>query len=171
METNSILYQRFSCREFTVDEVSRDLLLQIAEAGTQAPSARNERPWEFLIVTSREGRESLAATGPQAVSCQCAPAVIIAMANTVRLQENSPWWIQDMSACIENMLLRATELGLGSVWLGLYPREARVKAVQKAFGLPEDLIPVAAVPIGYPKEPGRGYERRDEGRIHWEEPQ
>lgn len=168
METNSILYQRYSCREFTDEKVSRELLQQIAEAGMQAPSARNERPWEFLIVTSQEGREKLAATGPQAVSCRRAPAVIVALANTERLQKDDAWWLQDMSACIENMLLRATELGLGSVWLGMYPREARVNAIRAAFDLPENLIPVAAVPIGYAAAP-QSRNRHDEGRIHWEE--
>lgn len=147
--TNPI-YARYSCRRFTGEPVTREQLTAVMRAGMQAPSAKNEQPWEFLTVTSHKGREALAEASPYAGSCRTAPAVIVALADLNRVDPGSPWWIQDMSACIENMLLEAVQLGLGAVWLGMYPREDRVSAIRAAFGLPETLIPVAAIPVGVP---------------------
>lgn len=182
--TNPI-YARYSCRRFTGEPVTKEQLTAVMRAGMQAPSAKNEQPWEFLTVTSPEGREALAEASPYAGSCRTAPAVIVALADLNRVDPGSPWWIQDMSACIENMLLEAVQLGLGAVWLGMYPREDRVSAIRAAFGLPETLIPVAAIPVGVPaadpaeastavpaaEETGHGpKDRFDSARICWEEP-
>lgn len=171
------IYARYSCRSFTGEPVAREQLTAIMRAGMMAPSAKNEQPWEFLTVTSRAGREALAASSPYANSCRTAPAVIVALADVTRVDPESPWWIQDMSACIENMLLEAVQLGLGAVWLGMYPRESRVRAIREAFGLPETMVPVAAIPVGVPadglpaEKAGHGPgDRFDPARIHWEEP-
>ncbi len=164
-----IIEKRYSCREFQARDVPVALLREVMRAGMQAPSARNERPWEFHVVSTAETRGQLAAASPYAGCCAKAPSIIVVSANLERVQEGSPWWIQDVSACIENMLLAATALDLGSVWLGLYPRMERVKAVQRILRLPETMVPVAALPIGYPKKENRTGDRFDETRIHWED--
>lgn len=166
----SAVFARRSCREFTPDPVTEEQIEAIIRAGMQAPSAKNEQPWEFLVVRSARGREALAAVSPYAGSCRRAPAVIIAMADQDRISPESPWWVQDMSACVENMLIEAVELGLGGVWLGMYPRQARALAIRAAFGLPENLIPFAAVPVGHPVKQQEAEERFDRGRIRWEQP-
>ena len=73
-----------------------------------------------------------------------------------------------MSACVENMLLEITELGLGGVWLGLYPRQDRVNAIVKAFELESEMIPFA-VPVGYPDTKHIEKERFESERIRWEQ--
>ena len=100
--------------------------------------------------------------------CPNASAVIVLLADGTRIAENSPWWVQDISACAENILIRATELGLGTVWLGMYPRQDRVDAIRAAFALPQHYLPFAAIPVGYPKKPLCAQDRFDETRIHWE---
>ena len=76
--------------------------------------------------------------------------------------------VQDMSACVENMLVEAVEQGLGGVWLGMYPRQDRVSAIREAFELPENLIPFAAVPVGHPAGEQKAKDRFDPKRIRWE---
>lgn len=164
---NSLFY-RYSCRDFTRQEPTDQMLEQIIRAGMQAPSAMDQRPWEFLVVKSEHGREMLAQASPYTSCCRKAPAVILALANSQRVPQDNAWWLQDMCACIENMLLEAVELKLGSVWLGIYPRMDRVKAVQEGFCLSESLVPVAALPIGYPAGERRVRNKFERERIHWE---
>ena len=97
--------QRCSCREYAETAVPEELLRQLAAAGMQAPSAKNERPWEFLIVCSDEGKQKLAQASPYAQMCTNASAVIVVLADEARISENSPWWVQDVSACTENILI------------------------------------------------------------------
>lgn len=137
-------------------------------AGMQAPSARNERPWEFLAVTSGEGREKIARSSPYAACCRQAPAVILALANLERIPRDSAWWVQDMSACVENILIEAIRLELGGVWLGIYPRMERVRVIQTAFDLSDTMVPFAAIPVGYPLAAEEAPDRYEADRIHWE---
>lgn len=166
---NSIIFERCSIRNFSEKEILRSQIEDIITAGMQAPSARNERPWEFLVITSEEGKEKIASIGPQASCCENAPAIILALANLSRIPNGSPWWIQDMSACIENMLLRTVEIGMGGVWLGIYPRESRVEIIREKFFLKDNIVPVAAVPIGYPLEKRTRKNVVQTERISWEE--
>ena len=110
------IFSRYSCRKFSEKPVTDEQLTTITKAGMCAPTARNERPWEFLIIRSEEGRKKIAEASPYAESCLNAQAVIVALADSRRISKDSPWWIQDMSACVENMLIEITELGLGGVW-------------------------------------------------------
>ncbi len=162
------VFVRCSCRDFTPDPVTEEQIKNMIRAGMQAPSAKNEQPWKFLVVRSEPGRQALAAASPYAKSCLKAPAVIVVMADQSRISPESPWWVQDMSACVENILIEAVELGLGGVWLGMYPREDRVKAIREAFGLPQNLVPFAAVPVGHPAAKQKAGDRFDQERIRWE---
>ena len=76
--------------------------------------------------------------------------------------------MQDCSAAIQNMLLEITDLGLGSVWLGVYPDEDRVDYLRDLFKLPDHIIPLSIIPIGHPDEEKSIPERFDEGAIHLE---
>ena len=167
MEIRSSVMRRRSCREFTQAAVADEQLRQLVAAGMQAPSARNERPWEFLIVCSEAGKQSLAQASPYAKMCRNATAFSVVLAKLSRIAEGSPWWVQDVSACTENILIRATELGLGAVWLGMYPRQDRMRAIRTAFSLPEHCVPFAAIPVGYPAKEAQYEDRLDETRIRW----
>ena len=167
MEIRSSVMRRRSCREFTQTAVADEQLRQLVAAGMQAPSARNERPWEFLVVCSEAGKQSLAQASPYAKMCRNAAAVIVVLADQARIADGSPWWVQDVSACTENILIRATELGLGAVWLGMYPRQDRVQAIRTAFSLPGRVVPFAAIPVGHPAKEPQHEDRFDETRIHW----
>lgn len=167
MDQFSPVMTRCSCREYTEATVPEYMLRALVHAGMRAPSARNERPWEFLILCSGESKRQVALASPYASMCEKASAVILVLANLERVSPESPWWVQDLSACTENILIRAAELGLGAVWLGLYPRQTRMEALQKAFALPENLLPFAAVPIGYPAKERENRNPYEAERVHW----
>ena len=99
------IFSRYSCRKFSEKPVTDEQLTTITKAGMCAPTARNERPWEFLIIRSEEGRKKIAEASPYAESCLNAQAVIVALADSRRISKDSPWWIQDMSACVELSLI------------------------------------------------------------------
>jgi nitroreductase len=94
-----------------------------------------------------------------------APAAIIVCGNTSR-EKHTGFWVQDCSAAVENMLLEATHLGLGSVWLGVHPRQDRVDGLQKLFNMPESVIPLAVIALGYAKEQPTPADRFNPAYVH-----
>ncbi len=147
---------RSSVREYDPEHaVSADTIETILRAAMAAPTAVNSQPWEFIVVNEREALDSLSAALPRAKMLSTAPLAIVTCGNLGRaLQgEGQGFWIQDVSAATENLLLAAHALGLGAVWTGVYPSQKRVEAVQKHFNLPDSIIPLAVVPMGYPVAP------------------
>lgn len=106
---------------------------------------------------------------PYASPIARAPLAIVIVGNEKRFRfgEN---WEQDMGAATENLLLEAVEQGLGAVWLGVHPLEERKQIIAEMLKLPENIIPFAAVAVGYPseEEANRFVDRFDAGRIHEE---
>ena len=85
------------------------------------------------------------------------------------IHKDRGWWVQDCSAAMENMLLEATDLGIGSIWLGIYPYEERVEAVKKLFSLPERVMPLGIMALGYAAKEKPANDRYLAGRVHWEQ--
>jgi nitroreductase len=83
--------------------------------------------------------------------------------------EDKEIWTQDCSAAIENMLIAAVELGLGSVWIGLYPELNKCKPVCKVLNIPDYVIPMSVVYFGYPNEQKEPKTQYNEKRIYWQE--
>lgn len=160
--------QRASVRQYTDEPVTDEEVRAILRAAMAAPSAGNQQPWEFYVVRDAGRREALAACSPYAKPCLRAPLVL---AFCQRKDVRWPSMVaQDMGACVENALLEVTELGLGAVWMGIYPEEDRVRATGEALALPDGLETFALVAVGHPDKPvvAQGPSRYDEGRIHWE---
>ncbi|MDE5692315.1 MAG: nitroreductase family protein, partial [Duncaniella sp.] len=111
-------------------------------------------PWAFVAVDNRQDLDSLSASLPYARMLKEASLAIVTCADLSKSIDGEDFqrgfWIQDVSAATENLLLAAHALGLGAVWTGVYPDAERVKAVQQRLGMPEHIIPLAVVPIGYP---------------------
>jgi nitroreductase len=94
-----------------------------------------------------------------------APVAIVVCGNLKR-EIHAEYWVQDCSAAIENLLLEATHQGLGSVWLGVHPRQDRVDGLKKLFKLPESVIPLAVVALGHAKEQPQPVDRFNSAYIH-----
>lgn len=167
MEGLETILTRRSCRVYDGRPVSDELINTILRAGMYAPSARNRKPWEFLVVKDSNIKKAASETGPYWGMLDEAAFGILVMAN-LDLCTGSEMYVQDCSAATENMLLAANAMGLGGVWLGLYPHEDRVGSVRKIFSLPENIMPISMISIGYPaekKEPHKGFY---EDKVHYD---
>lgn len=160
---------RRSVRTFNGNPVKKGKLEKLVRAAMQAPSAGNQQPWEFVIVTEREILDDLAAMSPYAGALKKAPAAIVVLGNKdfLRFPENMD---QDLGAATQNILLEAVDLGLGAVWLGIHPVQDRISHVRKILNLTENVIPFCAIPVGYPRDTqaNKFIDRFDESRIHLE---
>ena len=143
---------RTSIRKYTDQPVSKTDIETLLRAGMAAPTAVNRQPWHFVAVTDKAKLKELSG-GRGGMLEQCALAIVVCgnMEKTMK-GKGQEFWIQDCSAATENILLAANALGLGAVWTGGYPMEERVASISKALKLPETIIPLCTIVIGYPAE-------------------
>ena len=164
-EFTQTIFARRSIRKYTDKPVSEEAIETLLKAAMAAPSASNRKPWQFIVVTKRETLDSLAEAHRHGKMLFQAPLCIAVCGD---LTEMERYWVQDCSAATENMLLAATALGLGAVWLGVYPRDERIEAVRPILALPDHITPLNLVSIGHPAEEKRSRTQYDETRVHWE---
>ena len=163
---NSI-YTRVSIRKYQDKPVEKEKIRAILRAAMQAPSAVNQQPWEFYVVTDKEILNQLSKATPFAGMTKDAPVAIVA---AYRKDCKLPPFAQiDMSIAMENLWLETGEQGLGGVWLGIAPAEERMKLVENIVRIPDTLRAFAIFPLGYPAEERKQQDRYDESRIHWVE--
>jgi len=165
METLEAIMTRRSIREFTKDPVSEGDLQDLLRAGMQAPSAKNEQPWHFIVIDDSEILHAIPGFHPYAQMLLKAP-LAIAVCSDRRLEVKRASWLQDCSAATENILLAAHAKGLGAVWLGIFPDSERVLGMQELLKLPKDICPVSLVAIGHPALQPEPVNRFKEDRVH-----
>ena len=165
---NDIIRLRRSVRKFTPEKIDQPTLDLLLEAAMSAPSAGNQQPWQFMVITNRQTIESLSHTGPNSKPALGAPVLIVVLADTSR-ERYKDYWPIDCSAATENLLLEATRLGLGSVWLGVHPVDDRKAYITNLFALPPHIIPFSIVCVGYPEEAPlvERPSRFDASRVHY----
>ena len=159
MNVTEAIRNRRSIRKFQQGvQIPQEDLDLILEAAMMAPSARNTRPWEFVVVEDRQVLDGLMAVHPYCGMLKTASLAVV-VCGRPDLQEygGNPFWPEDCGAAIENLLLQALELGYGTCWCGCYPAQDRAAAVQRALNVTS--VPVAIVAVGKPDEaPGaRGF--------------
>ncbi|MBQ8920509.1 MAG: nitroreductase family protein [Acidaminococcaceae bacterium] len=164
----NIIFKRKSIRTYLDIDVDDATVEQIIRAGMAAPSAKNQRPWEFYVVRNKETLQKLSACSPYGRPMVNAPVAIAACYRTNSLFVPD-MVLLDMSCCCENMLIQAAALDMGSVWLSFAPLKERQEPAKKVLGLPENLEVFAVLPVGYPMGEGKPVDRFDASRIHWEE--
>lgn len=166
METIDI---RRSVRNFSDKAVNDEQITKILRAAMQAPSAGNQRPWEFIVVRDKDTLAELAKTSPYAGSVAHCQVAIIILGDGKKLR--FPGHVeQDLGACVTNALLETVNLGLGSVWLGMSPEKDRMAKISTIFNLGDDIIPYAILPIGFPlnEDANTFVDRFEADRIHYE---
>ena len=164
MDAMEAILSRRSIRKYTKQLVPENLINELLMAGMAAPSARNEQPWHFVVVTDHKILDEIPSFHPFSKMLPEAPVAIVVCADTSTL--NDVYWVEDCSAATENILVAARAMGLGAVWLGVFPNAARVKSMQKLFGLPEKVIPVGIISLGFPGEEKPPADRYDVKRVH-----
>ena len=159
------IYTRVSIRKYQDKPVEKEKTEAILRAAMQAPSAVNQQPWEFYVVTEKEKLEALSQVSPYAGMTKNAPAAIVSV---YRKDCRVPIYAQiDMSIAMENLWLETVAQGLGGVWLGIAPQEERMRAVEEVLDLPDTVRAFAIFPYGYPAEERAQQDRFDESRIHY----
>lgn len=165
MSVLDIAKARFSVRAYTEQAVEEEKLQKILEAAHVAPTAANLQPVRLFVVRSREGLSAVS----RAANIYHAPVAVVVCA------DKSKAWTRpfdgmvttdiDASILTDHMMLMATELGLGSVWICYFKPDV----LKQALGLPENLIPVNILALGYPAEPAANKDRHSQARIPMEE--
>ena len=143
---------RTSVRSYLPKPVEAAQIEQLLRAGMAAPSAVNRQPWHFVVVTDRDQLKELAKANPHAGMAARAPLAIVVCGDMKKALDGEArmFWVQDCSAATENILLAANAMGLGAVWTGTFPDQNRCKDVSSILKLPEHLIPLCTIVIGYP---------------------
>jgi nitroreductase len=170
MELYEGLISRRSIRKYTGRIIPEEVIKKIIKAGMFAPSANNKRPWHFIVADDRGQMEKIMKVHPYSAMLSGASHAIVVCGDET-LQNGPMYYPLDCSAATQNILLAAHSMGYGAVWLGVYPRDERIKSISEIFGLPSHIIPVSIVSIGVPEKipadiPDR-YEPEKIRRNHW----
>ncbi len=160
------IFLRRSVREYSDAPVEERDVLALLEAGMAAPSARNLKPWHFILIKDRKILHRITDIHPAAQMLNQAPLAIAVCGN----RDVSPhFWVQDCAAATENILIAAAMLGLGAVWLGVHPREERERALKELLGIPEKFGLLCLISVGVPKANPEPRTQFDPSRIHREQ--
>jgi nitroreductase len=159
-----LIKKRRSIRKYTDEPVSDTDVNALLEAAMAAPSADNLQPWEFVVVREEGLCHQLAETHPWSRMCAGAPVVFVVCGH----ERRSGHWVEDTSAATENLLLAAAGLGLGAVWVGVYPQSGYEKHVRNVLGIPQQLRILCLVPVGHPAESKPARTQYDERKVHYD---
>jgi len=171
MDVLEAISSRRSVRSFKTGTVSDDEARTLLEAAHWAPSAGNIQPWEFILVRKPETKRALSEAAFDQSFIEAAPLVVVVCADEQRsiqsygLRGKNLFCIQDTAAAVQNILLCACSLGLGTCWVGAFEEQK----VRRVLRVPDGVRPVALVPMGYPaKAPGAGSRRPLSEVVHEE---
>ena len=151
MDTLQAIRTRRSVRKYLDKPVPEELIQKLLAAAMQAPSARNQQPWQFVVIVDRKLLTKIPEFMPNAAMAAKSPLAIL-VCGDLSLEKSEGYWVVDCAAAVENMLLAAHALSLGAVWCGVYPRELRMAGLRQLLGLPQNVIAHSLVVLGYAAE-------------------
>ena len=149
MELYEGLISRRSIRKYSGEHIEEDSIMAIIRAGMYAPSARNKRPWHFIIIDDRAILKMIMKFHPYS-GMLAEASHAIAVCGDEKLENGPGYYRLDCSAATQNILLAAHAQGIGAVWLGIEPREERIKALHGLLGLPDHIRPLSLISLGIP---------------------
>ena len=151
MDVFEAIYNCRSIRKFEPKPVEKEKVQEMLKSAMYAPSARNTQSWQFIVITDKELLDALMRVHPYAAMLAEAPlAILVCGDKTAEAMEG--YLNTNCSAATQNILLAAYALGPGSVWLGVYPRQERIKGITGVLKLPEHILPISLIALGYPAE-------------------
>lgn len=164
------IHSRKSVRRYADKSVEREQLEELLKSGMAAPSAGNRQPWAFIVLTQREKLVAISQKLPYGKILANAGAAIVVcgVLSKALPKDERDFWVQDCSAVSQNILLTAEAMGLGGTWLGVYPMSDRVKNIQSLLTMPEDIIPLNIISLGYPSGAEKPKMKFNPANIHWE---
>lgn len=160
----SVMQKRNSIRTYTNQSIEEEKVRELLKSAMQAPSAKNQQPWEFIVVDDQALLQRMSEASKGSWPLSGAPLAIVTI---MKPTDKSPHYaVQDMSAATENILLEATNLDLGAVWIGCYPLVERTSLVKSVLQIPDPYEPFSVIAIGYPAETREIKDRYEKSRIH-----
>jgi nitroreductase len=167
MEVIEAILSRRSIRKYTGEKVTDGQIEILLKAGMYAPSAVNKQPWHFIVFRDRNIINEINKIHPNSYMLKNSDVAILVCWDE-NLQHDVGYGPVDCSAATQNILLAAHGIGLGAVWVGIYPRQRRITGVHGLFKLPEHIKPFSIISVGYPAEKKDFPDRYKKGRIHYE---
>jgi nitroreductase len=146
----SLCLKRKSIRDYKPDSIEDAKITALLKSAMQAPSAVNQQPWEFYVITNRNLLDKLGDISTGSRHLKKAPLAILTLINQhCKRPEMAP---TDCAAATQNILLEAVNQNLGAVWIGVHPREERIDAIRHIIDLPTHLSPFSLIAIGVPNQ-------------------
>ncbi len=166
MELEQVLLKRRSVRKFKQEKIGQEMIDKLLYYAMCAPSACNRQPWEFYVIEEEAVLAEL--KNASRFTNHDAPLAIVVAGNTERFlpRQMQDYWAQDCASAITHILLEATNLGLGSLWCGLYPQEDATERVRVILKAEETIIPMGLILLGYPDEFPEERTQYDEAKVH-----
>jgi nitroreductase len=166
MDAMDAILTRRSIRKYTDEHVPDEMVRDLLKAAMSAPMAANEC-WRFIVSRDREKWNAFIKVHPHAHMLEQSNVGIVVCADP-SVEKLKDRWPLDCAAATENILIAANSMGLGACWVGVYPVEERIRAVRQIFGVPDGVVCVSMVALGYPDEKKPRSNRFKEEYIHWE---
>jgi len=166
MDAIKAIISRRSIRKYKKKPIEKKLIKDLIEIGMTAPSAGNEQPWHYIIIDNREILNKITKFHPHSKMLNEADCAILICFDK-NLEKHKDMAVQDCSASTQNIMIAANSFGIGSVWLGIYPREDRIIGIKNLFKFPENIIPFSIISLGYPAEMKNIEDRYKINRIHY----
>jgi nitroreductase len=166
MDAIEAILNRRSIRNYHKKPITDSLIKELLEVGMNAPSAGNEQPWQFIVITNPKILNDIPKFHPHSKMLKDASLAILVCLD-MNLEKHKGMGIQDCSAATENILIAVNAKGLGAVWLGIHPREERVSGMRRLLNIPEHVLPFSLISIGYPAEQKLRENRYNDSRVHY----
>lgn len=165
----NFIFTRRSVRQYHDREVPDEMIQDLLEAAMAAPSAVAKDPWHFIVIREQKTLSKIADALPSGQMLRQATAAFILCGDITQANiQHESYMLQDLSAAAENILLAANALGLGTCWLGVHPRPERMDSIRQLFQLPEHIIPMCGIAVGWPKDIPAARTRFDPDKVHRE---
>lgn len=155
---------RQSIRQYKDVAVSDEEIKELLQAAMNAPSARNEQCWHFIVVRNRQKLDEMAKLSPYMKMMTSAPCAIVVLADKTKVPQ-SEYMYYDCSAAIENILIEAVHQSLGTCWCAIGPSEQRIQNFRNAFQIEEHFVPISAIAVGVSDEEKPLIDRYDPTKI------
>ena len=161
-----LIYSHQRVRDFAGVPVSDDQVDAMLRAAMAAPSVQDRRPWHFVVVRRRKTLDKLARVHKYAYMLEKAPLAVVVCGDQ---EVSEKYWVEDGCVATQNLLLAAKALGLGGVWISLYPKKKHQKAVRELLDIPNHVGVLCALALGVPAKEKELDVKFDSERVHQEE--
>lgn len=165
MDIFDVLLNRRSIRNYMEKSLPNGVMNKLLKSAMYAPSAMNNQAWQFVVIDQRENLDEIIKIIPQELLKSAQAAILIC--GDLNLEKNIDYIQQNCSAATQNLMLCAHGLGLGSCWIGVYPVREIISGLRDLFNLPEHVIPISLVSLGYPAERPVAEERFKTEKVHY----